>query len=38
MEMADLIAFKTSTLTAIGFQRNRVWARRPRPRSWSILD
>ncbi len=25
MEMADLIRFKTSTLTAIGFQRNGVW-------------
>ena len=25
MEMADLIRFKTSTLTAIGFQRNEVW-------------
>ncbi|MFN7027627.1 MAG: hypothetical protein ACK4QP_24475, partial [Pseudorhizobium sp.] len=25
MEMADLICFKTSTLTAIGFQRNGVW-------------
>lgn len=25
MEMVDLIRFKTSTLTAIGFQRNGVW-------------
>jgi len=25
IEMADLIRFKTSTLTAIGFQRNGVW-------------
>lgn len=25
MEMADLIRYKTSTLTAIGFQRNGVW-------------
>lgn len=25
MEMADLIRFKTSTLTAIGFQRNGAW-------------
>jgi hypothetical protein len=25
MEMANLISFKTSTLTAIGFQRNGVW-------------
>ncbi|WP_418137871.1 hypothetical protein [Agrobacterium sp. El2ro-1b] len=25
MEMADLIRFKTSTLTAIGFRRNGVW-------------
>ncbi|MFB9950926.1 hypothetical protein ACFFP0_18915 [Rhizobium puerariae] len=25
MEMTDLIRFKTSTLTAIGFQRNGVW-------------
>ncbi len=25
LEMADLIRFKTSTLTAIGFQRNGVW-------------
>ncbi|TCM52598.1 hypothetical protein C8J36_10842 [Rhizobium sp. PP-F2F-G48] len=25
MEMADLICFKTSTLTAAGFQRNGVW-------------
>lgn len=25
MEMADLVRFKTSTLTAIGFQRNGVW-------------
>ncbi|MBD8653856.1 hypothetical protein IFT66_22455 [Rhizobium sp. CFBP 13726] len=25
MEMADLIRFKTSTLTTIGFQRNGVW-------------
>ncbi|GES53252.1 hypothetical protein Rhsp01_58680 [Rhizobium sp. NBRC 114257] len=25
LEMANLIAFKTSTLTAIGFQRNSVW-------------
>ncbi len=25
MEMADLIRFKTSTLTAVGFQRNGVW-------------
>ncbi len=25
MEMSDLIRFKTSTLTAIGFQRNGVW-------------
>lgn len=25
VEMADLIRFKTSTLTAIGFQRNGVW-------------
>jgi len=25
MEMADLIRFKTSTMTAIGFQRNSVW-------------
>jgi len=25
MEMADLIRFETSTLTAIGFQRNEVW-------------
>jgi hypothetical protein len=24
MEMADLIRFKTSTLTAVGFQRNGV--------------
>ena len=27
MEMADLIRFKTSTLTAIGFQRNGVWGK-----------
>lgn len=25
MEMADLIRFKTSTLTVLGFQRNGVW-------------
>lgn len=25
MEMADLIRFKTATLTAVGFQRNGVW-------------
>jgi hypothetical protein len=25
MEMADLVGFKTSTLTAIGFQRNNAW-------------
>jgi hypothetical protein len=25
MKMADLIRFKTSTLTAIGLQRNGVW-------------
>lgn len=25
MEMANLIRFKTATLTALGFQRNGVW-------------
>jgi hypothetical protein len=29
MEMADLIRFKTSTLTAIGFQRNEAWGEEP---------
>ncbi|MBX4901151.1 hypothetical protein HJA83_07330 [Rhizobium bangladeshense] len=36
MEMANLIRFKTATLTALGFQRNGVWAKRRPPRRSNI--
>ncbi|MEN2790266.1 hypothetical protein ABC974_11565 [Sphingomonas oligophenolica] len=35
-EMGSLIAFKTATLTEIGFQRNGVWGEKPRRRRSSI--
>lgn len=35
-EMAGLVRFKTSTLTAFGYQRNGVWARKPPRRGSSI--
>jgi hypothetical protein len=37
MEMADLIRFKTSTLTAIGFQRSGVWGEETAARRSNIL-
>lgn len=37
MEMADLIRFKTSTMTAIGFQRNGGWERKRLLRRSSTL-